>query len=337
VVPPSWRPDIEQEEDLVEELGRVHGYDKIPEALPKGSTVQGGVFGLERQIDRLRQKLVAAGFQQTISHSLGSRHALEKPGVDPVSPRVVASPEHAFLRSSLFSSLSESVVRNEGKEFHFFEIGRTFSKTAGNFDEKRQVAMLSVGGLYPGARQNETAPHADFFSLKAVVEACLPVKVTAAGEDPRLHPTRQAALTVGNAKVGVIGQIHPDVAEAAGLSPMTILAEADLEQAFADFAEQVDCRPMSKNPSVRRDIAFLIDKATSFAVIEDTLRQALGDQLERMWLFDVYEGKGIPEGKHSLAVALQLRKFGANFTDEEANQEREKAVQALVALGATQR
>jgi phenylalanyl-tRNA synthetase beta chain len=96
-------------------------------------------------------------------------------------------------------------------------------------------------------------------------------------------------------------------------------------------------KPISRNPSVRRDIAVLIDKAVPFEKIDGALETAIGDVLEKRWLFDVYEGKGIPEGKHSLAIALQLRKLGSNFTDEEANQVRAKAVEALSSLGGTLR
>ena len=95
--------------------------------------------------------------------------------------------------------------------------------------------------------------------------------------------------------------------------------------------------PVSRNPAVRRDIAILIDKSTPYSSIEAAIAEACGKVLEKQWLFDVYEGQGIPEGKHSLTIAIQLRKFGGNFTDEEANQVRDRAVAALVALGATQR
>lgn len=336
---PSWRPDIAREEDVVEEIGRVHGFDRIPEALPHGATLQGGVFGFEERVDRFREAIVRAGFNQIISHSLGDRHPLDQPDIEPIGPRVAASPEQGFLRSSLLSSLAEAAIRNGGKDLHLFEVGRVFGKGAAGFIEHRMAALLSVGALFPKARQNEASPQADFFSLKSAILEALPNACFGAGkQDARFHPTRQAEIHVAGRAVGAIGQIHPEAADRAGLLSETVMAEFDLELALAvETEERAGYKPVSRNPSVRRDIAVLIDKARPYGEIESAVKAAVGDVLEKMWLFDVYEGKGIPEGKHSLAIALQLRKLGENFTDEEANQVRERAVSALASLGGTQR
>lgn len=338
VTPPTWRPDVVREEDLVEELGRVHGYDMIPEALPHGATLQGGVFGFEGNVDRLREQLVRLGFTQTISHSLGNRNALEAPGVELIGPRIAASPEHAYLRSSLLSSLADAARRNGAKDVHLFEMGRVFGKVDGKYSERRRLAILSVGALGPAARQNESPLQADFFSLKGTLMASLAgAQLEPSSADNRFHPTRQAEILVDGRTVGRMGQIHPDVAEDLDLAAETVIAELDLELALTGADIQHGYKPVSKNPSVRRDIAILIDKQTPFSEVEAAVKKATGEVLEKLWLFDVYEGKGIPEGKHSLAFALQLRKFGENFTDEEANLVREKAVSALAALGATPR
>lgn len=342
VTPPSWRPDVVREEDLVEEIGRVHGYDRIPEALPHGATLQGGVFGFEQRVDRLREEFVRLGFIQTMSHSLGDRHPLEEPGAELIGPRTAASPEHAYLRSSVLISVADAAKRNGGRDLHLFEFGRAFRAEGNKFVENRRAALISVGALTPAARQNEQPAQADFFSLKGVLVSALAsagaeAVVTPDSGDPRMHPTRQAVLKVGDIVVGRLGQIHPDAAEAASLSDQTILAELDLEAALSAGEAEQGYHPVSRNPSVRRDIAVLIDKSVPYEKLEAAVKVACGEVLEKIWLFDVYEGKGIPEGKHSLALALQLRKFGENFTDEEANQVRERAVAALAPLGGTLR
>lgn len=326
---PTWRPDIVREDDLIEEVGRVHGFDRIPETLPHGATTQGGLPPLEAAIDRLRSRLIAAGFSQAVSHTLRDRHPLDANG-ERVGPRHPGSPEIAWLRNSVLPSLADAARRNGGKDLHLFETGRVFDPR-----ERRTVGLLSQGDLYQPHRANENVPKADFFSLKGVIDALCPGLVWAvpAAPDPRLHPTRQATIE----GLGVLGALHPDVAEACGLPADTVVAELDLEKLAERTSQPVAYRPISRNPAVRRDLAILIDKSIPFCDVLGAIERGAGEFLERHWLFDVYEGKGIPDGKHSLAVALLLRKMGENFTDEEANQVREQVVAELAGLGATLR
>jgi phenylalanyl-tRNA synthetase beta chain len=335
VAAPSWRPDIVAEEDLVEEIGRVHGYDNIPEALPKGATTLGGVTGFELFTDKIRSRALRAGLTQTISHSLRDRHPLDDPNVDAIGPRNPGSPEMAWLRSSLLSSLADNSRRNGGRDLHLVETGRVFSASG----EEVHLALLSQGALretYRGSKESI----ADFFSLKGIVQTIFPGELTflpPKEPDPRFVPTQQAQVFVGPKRIGVMGCIHPGAAEQAAVPEDTQLAEFDLRAAFESVQLTPQLSAVSRNPSVRRDIAILVDKSIPYQKIEAAVRTAGGAVLERQWLFDVYEGSGIPEGQHSLAIALQLRKATGNFTDEEANQVRERVVEELAALGATTR
>jgi phenylalanyl-tRNA synthetase beta chain len=340
VTPPSWRPDLEREIDLIEELGRVHGYEKIPEELPIGKTPVGGVHGDLHFLDRLRESLVRTGFVQIVSHSLRDSHLLDAP-IPHVKPKNPASPEMGLLRNSLLPSLADAGVRNGGRDLHLFEIGAVFNATGDTPTERKMLGILSTGDLHPSGWQRNSTPNADFFSLKGALEAALDalsVKVRydiATEVDARYHPTRLASVYIHGQAVGSMGQIHPTVAGELGLGPETYLAELDLAHLYG--AAEIAYRPISRNPSVRRDISFEIDKAVPYARIDEAIASACGPELERHWLFDVYEGKGIGDGNHSLSVALQLRKMASNFTDEEANQVRERAVSALAALGAKPR
>ena len=216
VVPPSWRPDIVREEDLVEELGRVHGYELIPEAYPAGSTPLGGSYGKELLKDKLREALLRAGLNQVISHSLRDFHPLDEP-CERVAPRNPASPEHCVLRSSLMPGLAEAAKRNGAKDIHLFEMGKVFYSWEGKYSESLYVAMLSQGALVPVNRQGEKVPQADFFALKAVLESALDslgirsqieYKPLPLSDDARFHPTRSAAIYVGGEFVATLGQIH---------------------------------------------------------------------------------------------------------------------------------
>jgi phenylalanyl-tRNA synthetase beta chain len=237
VTPPSWRPDIIREEDLVEELGRVHGYDRIPEALPFGSTPIGGSRGKELVKDRFRESLLRSGLTQIISHSLRSVHPLDEP-CERVAPRQPASPDHDTLRSSLLPCLADAARRNGGKDLQLFEMGKVFYQHEGEFAETTYAAVLCQGNLVPPQRQGEKVPQVDFFSVKAVLEDTfvnlgiadqLDFKSFDPGDDKRFHPTRTAAIYVGEIHVGTLSQIHPLVAKETGLESNTILAEVALD------------------------------------------------------------------------------------------------------------
>ena len=335
VMPPSWRPDVTREEDLIEELGRVHGYERIPEVLPQGTSVRGGVQGAFLAEEILIDGGVRLGFDQVMTHSLRGEGPLDAP--DPKIPiRTPGSPDTAYLRNSLLPGLAEALRKNGGAGIHLFELGPVFEEPR---QTRKAMALISSGNLQPENRRHESGVQADFFSMKAALEALaalLGVRLNhaASANDRRFHPTRQAKVS-GDGWTGVIGQIHPLVAEEVGVPKETVLSEVfpDLNR---ERPEQ-HFHPVSRTPSIRRDLAFAIDKAVPFANVDAAVRKALGPTLEDLWLFDVYEGKGIGEGMHSLAIALTLRKADGTFTDEEANQVRETAVAALVELGATPR
>ncbi|MBI1333183.1 MAG: phenylalanine--tRNA ligase subunit beta [Armatimonadetes bacterium] len=343
VVPPSWRPDIVREEDLVEELGRVHGYELIPEAYPAGSTPLGGSHGYQLLKDRFRESLVRAGLTQIISHSLRDFHPLDRTW-ERVAPRNPASPEHCVLRNSLLPCLADAARRNGGKDLHLFEMGKVFWQDNGTYDEGFHFGMLSQGGLMPENRKGDKVPQADFYSLKAVLEHAFEYLgisrdiqfLPLIGDDARFHPTRSAMILVGSENCGTLGQIHPEAAKASGLEPDTVLCEFDWDLASDKAQPTLSISNISRHPAVRRDIAVLVDKAMPYEKIEFAIKSGGGDVLEKQWLFDVFEGANIPDGKHSLGIGLQFRKHG-NFTDEEANQVRDRIVAELESLGATLR
>lgn len=343
VTAPTWRPDIQREEDLIEEIGRVHGYEKIPDDLPQGTTTLGGVYGALQFEERMVDALVELGFQQTISHTLRGLHPLDARSLEErVGPRNPNSPEMAHLRDSALPSLADAAVRNGAKDLHLFELGNVFSKGAG-YQERKSLGILSTGALTPANRAKEAVPEADFFSVKAAIEALAEVLnvalefETPATPDVRFHPGRTATVRVAGLDAGVLGQIHPEIAEQLDLPENTVLAELDVPTWIAEAKGGRKLTTVSRFPAVRRDIALLVDKSVPYAKVETALKESVGTLLEDLWVFDVYEGQNIPAGKHSLGIALTLRKADGTFTDEEANLVRERAVKALEPLGATTR
>jgi phenylalanyl-tRNA synthetase beta chain len=341
VVPPSWRPDLVREEDLVEELGRVHGYEKIPDLPPMGTTLAGGVHGRYLLADRLRDAALRAGFTEIVSHTLRDASPLDRSADARIGPRVPASPEHAILRDSILPSLADAAARNGGRDLHLFELGRVFSSGDG-YVERTHLALLSTGAFVAFDRVGRPSPTADFFSLKAVIEGILSsagIRATFAANtsDPRFHPTRVADLQAEGRTIGILGQVEPSIAGELRLPAETILAELDFDALAELRSEELELRPVSRNPAVRRDVTVAVGTDVPYERLATAIREAAGDVLERLWLADIYRGPGLAEGQHAVTLGMQFRKVGENFTDEEANQVRDRAVAALVPLGATMR
>jgi len=341
VTPPSWRPDIVREEDVIEEIGRVHGFDRIPETPIRGTSTRGGQFGIYGISEKTRQALLRCGLDQVISHSLRDRHPLDFKEDWRVGPRNPHSPEMAWLRDSLLPGLAEAASRNGGKNVQLFEIGKVFVRGEYQTDESPEASFLITGQMGQPHWESKTPPVVDFWFAKGIVE-----EVAAAlgdtivfglprNPDRRFHPTRQAGILLNHGIdwAGTVGQIHPDVAEALGLPEETFMAEMDLLVfAIQDDLEH-ELKPVSRNPAVRRDIAFTISKDVPYSDVDQAIAQAGGAELEHHWLFDVYTGSHVAEGQQSLAIALQFRKMGGNLTDDDANKLRDGVVAAIQELG----
>jgi len=346
IVPPSWRPDIVREEDLVEELGRIHGYDLIPEQQLQGTTSMGGAQGFELWTDWLREACLRVGLTQTISHSLRDIHPLDAPltgGRDRIGPRTPASPDTSYLRNSILSSLGDAARKNNPKEVQLFEIGRVFDKVSEGYLEQTHLGGLTAGPVQPSGWNLTPSGSSSFYTAKGIIEAILGQVgvrfnlVAPSTPDPRFHPTRQANIVSHGTTIGIMGQLHPNVAKDAGLVSETSGFELTLQPAFALRDSALRLTSVSRHPSVRRDMSVLADRTISYETISETIGKAVGDVLERQWLFDEFAGQGIPEGKRALGIAIQLRKPDSTFTDEEANQVRDSAVAALATIGATTR
>jgi phenylalanyl-tRNA synthetase beta chain len=337
-VPPSWRFDISRPEDLIEEVARIHGYEKFEEKPPIGATPQGGVHGIPFLADSLAQAFLRAGFDEAVSHSLGDAHPLDGSGAK-IRVRSPHSPEMAELRSSLLPGLASAVQKNGGRDQAWFECGRVFSSQG----ESVKAAAL-ICGLLDRPHPHAGAAKAGFLHLKGALESVLSnlglmdVEWTPVEGDGRTHPTRTAEIRTRGVLIGWMGQIHPDLAKPSGLPADSFICELDVKSlALAQEGLKPTTKPISRYPAALRDIAVLAPKALPYAQISQTIRQAGGANLEDAWLFDIYEGQGVPEGFHSLAIGLRFRKLEASYREEEGNQERDRVVAALEELGVTLR
>lgn len=329
---PTWRIDIQREDDLVEEVGRVHGYQHIPEGLPIGSTPMGGATGVAALADRLTENALRVGFDETLSHTLGDIHPLDAPS-EHVQVREPHSPETARLRNSLLPNLAIAASRYGGKDFALFEMGHVFSPDA----ETRSFAALVAGSRSAPSWRPSAGLAADFFSLKGQLEAVLggfEVHLDPQCDDARFQPGRRAKVVVDKREVGIIGQLHPDVAVASDLPESTCAFELDLDALAECRPAAIKFKTVTRNPAARRDVSVSIASNIPFEKIHASVESAAISYLEKWWLFDRYTGPGLEEGTHSLSFGLSIRKPGANLTDEEANQVRDQFIEALARQGA---
>ena len=315
---PSWRFDIAIEQDLVEEVGRIYGYDNIPNQAP----VAGLSMNLHKEanlpLKRVRDLLVDRGYHEAITYSFvePEQQKLIVPDVEPLVLPNPISADMSAMRLSLIQGLLNTVVRNQKRQqprVRLFEYGLRFTPDQSAENGMRQEPMLAgvISGTVNDEHWNLTTTTVDFFDLKGDLEAILELTANgraysfAAAKHPALHPGQSAAIIVDGKQVGVIGTVHPELERKFGLNGRTIVFEIEWNAiATRVIPEAVS---LSKFPANRRDIAVVVDEAVAADVIVKACEQAGGELLKEADLFDVYVGKGIEEGKKSLAIALILQ------------------------------
>jgi phenylalanyl-tRNA synthetase beta chain len=345
VTTPPTRLDIQAgAADLIEELARVYGYDKLPERLlplelpePKGNRA------LELE-DRVRDLLADQGLQDVITYSLTSAEAEAKltPGGAAAGEFVALlnplSPERAVMRRSLLPGvLSVAKLNLESADsVSLYELGFVYVPRAGAKlpDEPRSLVVVLSGRRTSAAwddPQGVAPSQYDFYDLKGVVESLardlhLPgVSFAAVHTVSWLHPMRAAALTVGGAACGAFGELHPKVAAAFGLADRAVLAaELDLEAILAAVPERYGYKPFSTFPPAKRDVAVVVPDATPAEAVLAEIRAGGGDLLTDAALFDVYRGTGLPDGTKSLAFALTYQAPDRTLGDKEIAKAHEK-------------
>ncbi|GAB4294758.1 MAG: phenylalanine--tRNA ligase subunit beta [Thiohalomonadaceae bacterium] len=346
VTPPAWRFDITIEEDLIEELVRIHGYDKLPSIRPSGAMRMEPVAEGQLDLAQLRRLLVARGYQEAITYSFVAPELqkLLAPTLEPLALANPISAEMAVMRTTLWTGLVQALVYNTNRQqgrVRLFESGLRFLPEADGLRQERVVAGLAYGDVVP-EQWGEPARGVDFYDLKADVEALLAlagltdsVRFVAATH-PALHPGQSARIEHGGALLGWLGALHPAVADKLGLAAPALVFELALEPLLRGYLPRF--RELSRFPAVRRDIALVVDNSLHVDAVMSVIRRAAPDTLRELKLFDLYTGKGIDSGRKSLALGLTLQADSRTLTDSEVDAALEAILAALkTELGATLR
>ena len=332
VIPPSYRFDLAIEADIIEELARMVGYGRIPEAMPDLQVQPVAVPEGDLTPDAVREHWVACGYHEAITYSFIdeelARQFSEHPGYRLANP---ISAEMTVMRQSLLPGLLESMKTNLARQqsrVRLFELGRCFlPDAADSYQEKTFVAGVACGSLMPPCWGHTLQP-ADFYSVKGEVEEllnrCEAISFAPCQDRPYLHPGRAARVMRGDQVIGVIGQLHPLLVKSLGIKAgAPVVFELDYEsirhQNIPDFT------PVSKYPAISRDIAVLVDQSVSGGEIIELAKQAVSDLHHEIRIFDVYKGKNLPENKKSVALNLLLQHDSKTLIEEDISQ----AVQAV--------
>lgn len=332
ITPPSHRFDLSIEEDFIEEVARLHGYDQLPENPPYGALRLLPVTENGRSVHAVKTLLASRDYQEVVTYAFVDE-VWESDLAGNTQPVRLLNPiasQMSVMRSTLFGGLLDRLVFNLNRKqerVRLFEVGRCFSRGAAGFDQPQRIAGLCYGTAKP-EQWGEAARGMDFYDVKADVEALFYPVVPAfeTAVHPALHPGQSARILLDGKTVGWVGALHPQWQQKYGLAASALLFELELPallgRAVPAFSE------VSRFPPVRRDIAVLVDEKIEVGVLLNVLRAQLPASVVDLTLFDVYRGKGVDLGKKSLAFRVLMQDTQKTLTDEET----EAVVASLVQI-----
>jgi phenylalanyl-tRNA synthetase beta chain len=322
VTPPSWRFDIEIEEDLIEEVARLYGYENILPVPPRAKMTMLADDEARRYPLRVREQLVAADYQEVVTYSFvdeswernlgGNEHAI--PLRNPIASNM------SVMRSTLWGGLLEAVIYNLNRKqerVRLFEIGACFSNQGETYTQRPKLAGVCYGTAVP-EQWGEAARKVDFYDVKSDVEALTHGRARfVADQHPALHPGQSARIELGDKVIGWMGGLHPKWQQHYQLLAGAVLFELDLDPlldiGLPRFTE------VAKFPPVRRDLAVVVDESVPAQALIDAMNEANVGVVNEVALFDQYRGKGVPEGKKSLAFLVVMQDTQKTLTDEDAD------------------
>jgi phenylalanyl-tRNA synthetase beta chain len=348
VTPPTCRVDITREIDLVEEIVRLYGYDRVPTTLPSVAVESSGADAKRLCEGRLRGLLTGAGYTEVINYSFFSPEAADQLGLEPTDERRTAvrmrnplTEEQSVLRTTMVHSLLANARRNAdyGRfSVKLFEVGKTFI-SQGEGKQPRELNRLAclITGLRYEERWHWPETPADFYDLKGVVENLLEslripncaYRATTVPE-PFLHPGKSCGVFSGEDRIGFLGEIHPALKERLGLTGPVVVCELDLDGLAARYQAKVPFRTIPRFPSSSRDAAFLVAREVEAQTMVRLAQEPIEELLEKVQIFDVYERKNLPAGTKSVGLRFAYRSAERTLTDEEVSEVHGRVVQRIV-------
>lgn len=344
---PSWRNDVTCMADISEEIARLHGFDKIKSTLPNGVSMQGTQSAKQTFIDKVKASLSSQGLYETISFALTNEETFNKLNIpqDSLLRKAVPimnplSDEYPLVRTTLLSSIFDNLARNlarKNDDVALFEVGSVFFPKALPVTELPDE-VIKIAGAITGRRNaqgwNQANDMVDFYDAKGIIEELLAnLRVTRytveAGTHYAMHPGKTALFKKGRDVIATVGEVHPAVLSAYGITKPVYIFELDATTVMKYMAKDLKYKALPKYPATSRDLAMLVDVDVNAADIEKAMTKAAGQNLTQITLFDVYTGKQVEEGKKSLAFSLTFQSNDKTLTDAEIDPAIEKIVAKL--------
>jgi phenylalanyl-tRNA synthetase beta chain len=342
ILAPTWRPDLTIEEDLIEEVARVWGYDRIPTETPRVRPSAGASDAQASFVQKLKRRAAGVGLTEAVNLAFCSPKQLEQARVPTTAVRVAnpLSEERSVMRTSLLPGLAQNVLRaqrHQVSRVSLFELARVFTPSPEPLPVERQKLAIVLSGTR--ADWVGSAGSYDFYDGKGLLEAIVKpltrreiearLDPELASEHPYLHPRRSARLWLDQRAVGVLGELHPDVLDALELVGTVVYAELDVAElraaSRADEPPQVRTPP--RFPASSRDLAIVVDEATQAGTVAAALRSAAAPLAEGVELFDLYRGGQLEAGKKSLAFRIVYRDPEATLTDQKVDEVHTRVVE----------
>ena len=342
VAVPPRRWDISIYADILEEVARIYGYDNLPETLPITPALPTALTPKQHTMRITRRFMEGAGLTQNISYVLTTAEKAREYAVEDKEGIRLAWPmseDRSTLRMNLLSTLLDNAAYNVARkntDIQFYEIGRVFFPSADSVlpIEAERLAGVMTGMAYQKDWQMAAEP-VNFYHAKGVLDGYFEtmglsdqIRFEAAKDLKWMHPGRTAAVYLGDAYIGYVGQVHPATANAYDLKE-TYAFEIDFEAIIAAPKEVITQQPIPKFPGVTRDVALLVDETVTHQQIVKTIKENGGKFLKEVHLFDIYQGKGIEDGKKSVAYSMSFLNPEATLVDEDINKAFTKLVAAL--------
>jgi phenylalanyl-tRNA synthetase beta chain len=321
ITAPSFRFDIKIETDLIEEIGRVYGYENIPDDRTNGKLSMVALPETKKPLFSIYHQLANHGYQEVVSYAFveeaweydlaGNQHPIRLQ--NPIASQL------SVMRSTLFGGLIEILHNNLNRKqnrVRIFEVARVFHQHNRQYSQTNKIAGLAYGSAVPEQWAQATR-NVDFYDVKNDVISLLGAHqlIFRAAQHPALHPGRTAEIILNEQVIGVLGELHPRWTQKYDLPQSPILFELDLIAVLGQ--NKISYKPVSKFQPVRRDLAFIVPEQTSAQQLLETLATVDNPSIQQIALFDVYRGPGVAEGKKSLAVKIILQSFEQTLKDEE--------------------
>jgi len=348
VTPPTYRVDITREIDLIEEVARLYGYDLVPVTLPDVAVTEVVAIPRLNLEERIRAVLTGNGYNEVINYSFITPQSVDYLGLNENDERRrlvhIKNPlveDQSIMRTTMIFALLDSLKKNVNNgcfNLKLFEMGRIFLNCgAGKLPEERNVLAGILSGTIGDDLWNYRL-NVDFYDIKGCLDNLFSdlktgnCRYVAENPEPFLHPGKSANIYLNDGKIGYLGEVHPDVKDRMDLKVNSYVFEMNLDMLVSYVAGDVAYKEISKYPAVTRDVAFVVDSNVQADCMLDIVLRQNEDLLENVGIFDIYAGKGLPDGTKSLGLRFSYRSPDKTLTDLEVNNDQERIVRKTIDL-----